>query len=176
MEIVKKVELLENTMERNLSLISNYDTKASIILSTVLAVLTIIFSSDKLEGILYAQSEIKSLNCLYIIFLSLSFFSIFLCLVFMFAVLFPRTNRDKIIAKQKSTSFVFFKDVATTKYENFSSRCNTIDYQDVLNEFIEQIYIISKICLKKHRLFKVGVSFLIIGCIFLITTFVIKQF
>jgi hypothetical protein len=84
------------------------------------------------------------------------------------SVIIPRLNKDK---EQKSITY--FGDIANFKLTDFKKRIKQTSEEDYENEIIEQIYISSKIALRKHLQFKDVIFTFFIGIFLLIVDFFI---
>lgn len=173
----EKIEYIEATIERTVTWITNYDTKASIISSLIFAALAIVFTSDN-RAQWFITPENKFLEVMYYILLVV-IITVILSITSMFVVLIPRTNR-KHVKIQKNTSdtksIIYFNDISTIEYNSFCDTWETMKNDDYLDKVLEQLYSLSIVCSKKNLAFKMGTLFLFVAsfafcCLILISFF-----
>ena len=148
-----QIEITTQTLERNLGFISNCDNKASIILTAVGVLLTIILTSEGLASIKdilkKSLSQITFLNFIYMFVFFSSVIILLSGILFLISVLIARSGISE--TKGSKNSLIFFGGI-----NSFNRIAN---YDDI----ISQIYINSKITKKKYRRYNLGLKFTVIG-------------
>lgn len=179
--IVKKADALE-TLERTIGFINNCDTKASVLLGVYGVILTIMLSKD-------AALEMKSLFDFSVSRGDWVKFLIPFCLVFgtcllliglykLLSVFSPKINCNDL--KQNGlelNSNIFFGTIcASRSYEGFKECFLNCSDEEFLNDIMSQIYLNSKICIKKFSNCKIGLFASTIGAVVLGSTWVLGLF
>lgn len=163
----KNIESLELSLDRINAWISNCDQKAGILLATIGVMITVLFTTDFVDGI---KNDIVSPFFDYLKFPRAYEFSLFRCLFFCFLFLvviacvktsfyslktISATTDSKSINGDNpslvSKSYLFFQTIADMNYAEFKEFGGDEKYQDDLTS---QIYINSKICAAKFAQYK----------------------
>lgn len=163
----KSIESLELSLDRINAWISNCDQKAGILLATIGVMITVLFTTDFVDGV---KNDIVSPFLNYLKFSRAYEFSLFRCLFFCFLVLvvimcvetsfyslktISATTDSKSIngvdTSMVSKSYLFFQTIADMNYAEFKEFGGDEKYHDDLTS---QIYINSKICAAKFAQYK----------------------
>lgn len=161
-----QIEITTQTLERNLGFISNCDNKASIILTAVGVLLTIILTSEGLASIKdilkKSLSQITFLNFIYMFMFFSSVIILLSGILFLISVLIARSGISE--TKGSKNSLVFFGGINSfNRIANYEKAIKKMDKKDLLVDLISQIYINSKIATKKYRKYNLGLKFTVIG-------------
>ena len=161
-----QIEITTQTLERNLGFISNCDNKASIILTAVGVLLTIILTSEGLASIKdilkKSLSQITFLNFIYMFVFFSSVIILLSGILFLISVLIARSGISE--TKGSKNSLIFFGGINSfNKIANYEKAIKKMDKKDLLDDLISQIYINSKIATKKYRRYNLGLKFTVIG-------------
>ena len=161
-----QIEITTQTLERNLGFISNCDNKASIILTAVGVLLTIILTSEGLASIKdilkKSLSQITFLNFIYMFVFFSSVIILLSGILFLISVLIARSGISE--TKGSKNSLIFFGGINSfNKITNYEKAIKKMDKKDLLDDLISQIYINSKIATKKYRRYNLGLKFTVIG-------------
>lgn len=161
-----QIEITTQTLERNLGFISNCDNKASIILTAVGVLLTIILTSEGLASIKdilkKSLSQITFLNFIYMFMFFSSVIILLSGILFLISVLIARSGISE--TKGSKNSLVFFGGINSfNRIANYEKAIKKMDKKDLLDDLISQIYINSKIATKKYRKYNLGLKFTVIG-------------
>jgi len=158
--------------------INNSDTKSSIMLGLVGVVFTILFSNLK-----FIDSMIKVVtNCcvkitfsdlLYLLMTAISLMILFSGIYMLIRVLIPKLKLNI----NNNDSVIYFGSIG--KYESvndFKGKALCIKKEELLDDLLNQIYINSKICMKKFNNYNVGIRSLIVGIISFVLLYLIGLF
>lgn len=161
-----QIEITTQTLERNLGFISNCDNKASIVLTAVGVLLTIILTSEGLASIKdilkKSLSQITFLNFIYMFVFFSSVIILLSGILFLISVLIARSGISE--TKGSKNSLIFFGGINSfNKIANYEKAIKKMDKKDLLDDLISQIYINSKIATKKYRRYNLGLKFTVIG-------------
>ena len=161
-----QIEITTQTLERNLGFISNCDNKASIVLTAVGVLLTIILTSEGLASIKdilkKSLSQITFLNFIYMFVFFSSVIILLSGILFLISVLIARSGISE--TKGSKNSLIFFGGINSfNKITNYEKAIKKMDKKDLLDDLISQIYINSKIATKKYRRYNLGLKFTVIG-------------
>ena len=161
-----QIEITTQTLERNLGFISNCDNKASIILTAVGVLLTIILTSEGLASIKdILKKSLNQITFLNFIYMFVFFSSVIILLsgiLFLISVLIARSGISE--TKGSKNSLIFFGGINSfNKIANYEKAIKKMDKKDLLDDLISQIYINSKIATKKYRRYNLGLKFTVIG-------------
>ena len=161
-----QIEITTQTLERNLGFISNCDNKASIILTAVGVLLTIILTSEGLASIKdilkKSLSQITFLNFIYMFMFFSSVIILLSGILFLISVLIARSGISE--TKGFKNSLIFFGGINSfNRIANYEKAVKKMDKKDLLDDLISQIYINSKIATKKYRKYNLGLKFTVIG-------------
>jgi len=172
-----------NILDRIIGFINNCDTKTSIILGGALAIIAVVFSTDGLTKIynitkLILQPNIgkpTGVGVLYITLLLIFAVVLTVGLIFLVLSLVGRTSSK--VHKSCKNSKIFFGHISSVDSpEKFRKSIFASSKDDLLNDILNQIYINSKICSKKFKLYNWGLCLSIIGLGMMIVLFVIGVF
>lgn len=154
--------------------IDNADTKISIafgILSAVFAAFGLIagFNSDKIIP------DKISIKIAVLVFLCLCVCAFLAALIIFALALIPHLGNTK---KRKEDSFsIFYGDIASCiDLADFKRKDHNATKDDVNEKLIEEIYVNSKICLRKMKYFRVGLVLSIVGILLMTVAFAILLF
>ena len=163
-----QIEITTQTLERNLGFISNCDNKASIILTAVGVLLTIILTSEGLASIKdilkKSLSQITFLNFIYMFMFFSSVIILLSGILFLISVLIARSGIRETKGSVQKNSLIFFGGINSfNRIANYEKAIKKMDKKDLLDDLISQIYINSKIATKKYRRYNLGLKFTVIG-------------
>lgn len=161
---------LQVDMDRIIGFVERYFTKTSIILGVWGVIISIFFEKSVFEFIykLYLNA-INKLNVVAIAFIVFSVISIciFLCgIIHLIIVLIARAPRSKKDSK------VFYTDIACNSLQEYKRKILNLTKEQVSDDYINQIYINSVLCKKKHKHYNRGLLLSVFGFLmFLISVF-----
>lgn len=159
-ELEYKIKVASQTLEHNIRFVSNCDAKASIILTAVGIVTSIIFAK-------YAFSEILSLinRCIELNnFLSkfcLLLFTSAICIMFLgvfnlISVLVATISEEPVDPKGKDSLTFFAGILKSGDYQTYREKFYEMSREDLLDDFIKQIYINADIAAHKYKKYNKG--------------------
>lgn len=165
----------DDIYEQVSSWINNCDSKASILLALVGAILSIAFTSDTmLNGIVSLTKNVVSLlkgtgdSCacasffiLVVLGLAIGFFidSIRNLLL----VLYARLDDSR---GQENPSISFYRSIGAKPYDEYKSLVENIPDDDFVEDKLRQVYDCSKICTNKFNFYNEGIKSMKIGLVF----------
>jgi len=170
-------EELGKILERINFWISNCDTKISFALAFAGVLLAGFFSSSIITGSLNtliektAKINIASFwEVVVLIVCTLVLIVFIICTVVAVTYLFKALKGaiDTSVYKESgltSDSLIFFGTIANQTFQAFKDKTNTSDDNKMKNDLLSQIYINSKNCDNKFKLYNIGVNLLIISVI-----------
>ena len=170
LDIDFRIEIATQTLERNIGFISSCDNKASIILTAIGVLLTIILTN---EGITKIYTLIK--KCINTVsFCSIMYLTIFFTIILIFVLGIVFLIRVLVAKTDNKTashcSNIFFEGI--NNYENvelYNKEFSNLDKVAILNEIISEIYINSIIAATKYKIYNIGLKLTVIGfCFFII--------
>lgn len=152
--------------------VKHADTKTSILLGFIaifIGLSTTIFNSLNtiMEG---------NFNIAYVVFLII-FISIYILLscgsiIFCLLSLLARLKIDKF---NNTNSIIYFGNIVSESIEDYKSHCNSITEEELIDDYLTQIYINSNIAKRKYKFFNIALIFacslLFITLILLLMTF-----
>lgn len=156
-----RIELMEKNLERVINWVNNCDQKASILLTLLGVVVTLVFTSgvfEKIDNVIIApflmyirtgEGTFCWLNALLSLFLLISILSVALSLKYLLAVLTSNIDYDKIRKSEPNMvekSYIFFGGIADMKYNDFYLSPDSY-YEDLRS----QVYANSLVCKKKFK-------------------------
>lgn len=153
--------------------ISNIDNKISFILAFVGVFVGFLISKGTPNVIKYISNipikDIATLNMGQIVSMFLLFtmyLSSISCIILLLLALLGRVN-SKIYKEYKLTtnSLIFFGSISKMNYSNYKEKCKKENDKQLLNDINSQIYINSKICDYKFKLYNYSIKLLIISFI-----------
>lgn len=165
-------------LDRTIKLINSCDAKTYIILGVYGIIFIIIFTTNRFEqlSIIIINIFNKS-TCFNVYFLCL-FLLIASILIYIYGffelifTLYARIEVDIPSDEFQSDSYIYFAKIAKNiNYEEYKQKLISCNSDDLLNDYISQIYINAIICDKKFKTYKMGIwSFFIsiISFIFLL--------
>jgi hypothetical protein len=161
-----KIEIATQTLERNIGFINSCDNKASIILTVVGVLLTIILTNEGIIRIfVLLQNCINAKTMCSIIYLILlSAVLLILCagLVLLINVLIAKVDNSEV----SNNSPIFFSGINSYKnIKEYSEKIYKMSKDDILNELISEIYINADIATKKYKKYNIGLKLTISGFI-----------
>ena len=154
-----KYELMEKNLERVINWVNNCDQKASILLTLLGVVVTIVCTSDVFDNfyniviapfLTYVRTGIGYFSFYRTLIAILSFISILsiaLSLIYLLATLSPKIDYDKLRKTESEMlekSNIFFGSIANTKYNDFN-----LSYESYFEDLRSQVYVNSLICKNK---------------------------
>ena len=149
---------LESTLSRVHDWIQNAEQKVSILFA-VQGIVIALVAVPTYEAISLSLSRMSSLEwtifILMLVVLLYSFYASIACLT-------PHLSK-----KGYGSSVIYFGDIARTDLSNFKKRMGEVTDTEYKNDLTDQIHVSSKIALKKHSLFRLGIITFIIGMVLL---------
>lgn len=180
-------EQMEHNLDRVNMWIGNCDQKASFLLAVVGVMLSIIFTSESLVSSIktilvepflqYYNNHVGSFCCfrfLIAVFLILGSVSMFCALLFLLMSLSAKTDSNRLKKENpglEDKSLLFYGSISNMSYSDYSSKTN-----DKYNDYRSQVYINSKICIKKFNRYKRGLKLTIVATLLLTPAFVMLLF
>lgn len=166
--IEDQIELSTQTLERNLGFINNCDNKASIILTAVGVLITIVLTNDgllRIKDILKCCFSQKAIwDIVYAILFIGSGLLLIVGILILISVLLARLNANGIRGMKNTTSLTYFKDIISiSKFSDYKNRFKNMSKTDLLDDLISQIYINADIATKKYRRYNLGLKLTIAG-------------
>lgn len=169
MENKQNHEELNEILNRNIAWIENCDSKASIIISGIGVVISIILATDYVtkfhEIYEYMIEQNQCLSYFYLILWGISILSIIVGSFLLFRVLIPRIDPKEYSNRGiQQESLLYFSSISKFKtlsaYKQKLVECTADKMQD---DLISQIYICSLICDKKFKNYKYGLFITLTG-------------
>lgn len=177
-ESLKKEDLCL-ILDRNEQWINSCDTKASILVSGIIAIAGIGLAFDYVSvvaEIVNAMNKKENFwSILYLVLLVLSCVSVVAGLGCLVAVLRAKVKPEEYRSRGLITdSLLFFGTIAkNTTVKKYSIKLNECNEKGLRDEIISQIYICSLICQRKYVYFNRGMLFGVIGVAAFASLFVI---
>ena len=167
-DINYQIEISTQTLERNLGFISNCDNKASIILTAVGVLLTIILTNEGINNIKKILEKCIFQMTFWDFVYTFVFFSsgiiLILGILLLISVLIARSGIGKKKETKKKKSLIFFGDINSyNTIADYNKEIKKTNKKEMLDDLISQIYINSKIATKKYRKFNLGLKLTVIG-------------
>ena len=151
----EKIEFVKHIYSLNQEILQMADTKSSIILGISGVIISIIVATDiktvSVENQYYLGGAV--------------IFSLLTSLSQFFAI-FPRITKNNNI-----TNFLFYKSILQFNRHEYSEQLNKIDSNEILNDYINNIYNLALIQDKKYFWLKIGFVFLNISIILISISF-----
>ena len=161
---IRKIDIATQTLERNIGFINNCDTKTSIVLATVGALLAIILTNDGLKTILKIVTTCaEGKNFCNILYLSVLFSSVSLLVLGLCRLTSVLVAKTAPLAKgnsdKKGKSMIFFGGIvnfgdSTTYRDKFVA----MQESEFLEELVSEIYINAEIASLKYRRYNQGLK------------------
>lgn len=172
-----KIEIATQTLERNISFVTNCDNKTSIVLAIIGVFLTIILTNDGLNaiyGIIKACIEIKIFcSIMYLLALGVAIVVMVLGIYNLCMVLIAKTS-ETAEGLTLTNSRIFFTGINKHgNYEVYKAKFYEMSERELLDELIAQIYINSDIASKKYNKYNNGVKWTIIGFVLFVVILLI---
>lgn len=177
LDVENKIEVATQTLERNIGFVTNCDNKASIVLTIVGVLLTIILTNDGLKEIFRIVNHcIESNTTGSKVYL--------LCLIIATGVLIFGISKlgNVLIAKvsekecgiEHRNSKIFFGDIQKNENcESYKKEFCIMKNTDLLDDLIEQIYINAQIANLKYTGFNKGFRVTLIGFALFVLTLIV---
>lgn len=180
-DIDYQIEISTQTLERNLGFISNCDNKASIILTAVGVLLTIILTNDGISNIFnLIKSCISTKTFCDIIFLIVfvaSLITLLIGMLLLICVLIAKLDLNRIKGIQKNKSRIYFGDIYSHyTYIEYKKAFLKMKKNDLLDDLISQIFINSTIATKKYKRYNLGFKLTMIGFFVFIVVLLIGNY
>ena len=176
-EVENKIEIATQTLDRNIVLVTNCDTKTSIVLALVGVLLTIILTNDgvkKLSDII--STCVRELTAVNIIYLLFFFVSVVLMLYGIFklcSVLIANTS-ESLEGYSKEHSKIFFGGIQKhNDVKDYIKRFKNMNEDRLLEELLAEIYDNARIATQKYKKYNIGLKFTMIGFVFSVVTFLV---
>lgn len=164
------------TLERVNFWISNCDTKISFALAFAGVLLAGFFSSSIITGSLGKlidkafkidmTAKLWEVRILDVTMLLLIAFTISVVVAVTYLFMGLKGSIDASVYKEHglmTDSVIFFGTIANQTFQSFKNKVMTIEANQVHNDLLSQIFINSKICRRKFRLYNNGVNYLIVS-------------
>lgn len=170
----RQIDIATQTLERNMSLISNCDTKTSIVLTTIGGLLAIILTSDGFSTIydivVKCINEKSFCNVLYLSFLVGTICVLSVGLWNLVSALVARVDCKSVTdINLQSDSNIFFAGICRNPdYFTYEKKFIGMNESELLKQLIKEIYINSKIASAKYHKYNIGLKLSIIGFVFFI--------
>ena len=170
---IKSLEELQIDMDRIIGFVERYFTKTSIMLGVWGVVISIFFEENVSNAVVNTFSQaIHNVNFLSVCFIVVCTISI---LLFITGIIFFCIT---LVARAKNShkdSKMFYTDIASNKnVDEYKNKIEQLTETDIREDYINQIYINSKLCKKKNSSYNKGVFLTLIGFGIFIVTLVIR--
>lgn len=158
-------EELEKDLSRIIGFVNSCDSKSSIVMSGVLAIVALIAGlngpslADHFKNNLDSAGVILSL-----VFLIVSVALIIIGLSFVISSLYARGKPDN---QAYHDSLIYYGSISSLEYDDYKESVLSRTNEDYLEDLASQVHINSVICSKKYRLYNKGLIFSIVGIILL---------
>ena len=172
-----KIEIATQTLDRNISFVTNCDNKTSIVLAAFGVLLAIILTNEGLNEIFnIVKTCIETKNFCSILYLLCFAGAIFVMVLGMFnlgSVLVAKTS-EEAIGRKDENSRIFFAGISKSgDYKTYNQRFYAMSKEDLLNDLIEQIYINADIASTKYATYNLGFRRTIIGFVLFVVLLLI---
>lgn len=169
-------------LDRIIFWIENSDMKASIVLSGVGVLFSILLTTEYFtlltEMLNSFIANINVIGVIFIILIILSFVGMIYGVVRLIRVLNPSINSDfytdNEIVKDSVIAFTGISKLKT--FVEYQDKCKKTSQEDLMNDIQSQIYICSIICNKKFINYKIGSRCLLLGFLLLTLVVIIRTF
>ena len=164
-----KIDVATQTLDRNISLVSNCDNKASIVLTVFGVLFTIIMTSDGLKKIFSIVNHCISEKSFWSITYLVSFAGAILVMAcgifFLGKVLVARITKHPI--EEEYTSLIFFSGInKACDFKTYLHDYCMMSKEALLDDLLKQIYINADIACSKYTNYNCGLKYAIIGFVF----------
>lgn len=177
LEIEDKINVATQTLERNIGFVTNCDNKASIVLTIVGVLLTIILTNDGLKEIFRIVNHCIEAN-------TIGSKIYLLCFVIATGILILGISKlgNVLVAKvsekeceiENRNSKIFFGDIQKNETcESYKKDFRIMKNTDLLDDLIEQIYINARIANLKYTKFNKGFKITLIGFMLFVVVLII---
>ena len=175
-----QIEQATQTLERNIGFITTCDNKASVVLTAIGVLLTLIFTNDGLETInQILTSCIKEktfCSALYLIVFIIVIVAFLFGLYNLIGVLVARTNM-KANGTEKIDSQIFFLGIAkNANYNIYKDNFYKLSRQNFLDQLISEIYINAIIAERKYQKYNWGLRLSLVGFILFVSLILIGMY
>ncbi|MPN08926.1 hypothetical protein SDC9_156214 [bioreactor metagenome] len=172
-----KIEIATKTLERNIGFVTNCDNKASIMLTAIGVLLTILLTNDGLKeiyGIIESCINAKTFCCvLYLICFVVSVFIMAVGIFNLGSVLLAKTL-EKADGLEAMDSRIFFYGIRKNRdFNSYRSKFYSMEQKELLDELIAQIFINADIATQKYEKYNLGLKRTLIGFFMFIIVFLI---
>lgn len=180
-DMSEKSNLIQR-LDRILDWIKSCDTKASIVIAGIGVTLTLLTSSDSLDGmkkiIISFIDNINFANLVYLMALIVSLGLTIWGLINLILVLVPRLNKfSGSISNTRASSLYYFGKISNIDYASFKQNMEKeINTPDEIEDLLSQIYINAQICNLKYSYYRKGIMFSFIGIGSFISLYIIGLF
>lgn len=167
---MKKNKCNKEDLYKNLDItnswINNSDNKASIMIAFLgFSLFELCKNTNYINCIInILQKCISNINfsdCLFILFMGISFVFIILGLYKLLKVLIPSLKNNKTLPE----SLIYYGYISSIEQSDYRKMVKEATEEKVINDLINQNYINSKICFKKFNNFKYGTFFIFLGIV-----------
>lgn len=178
--LIYKIEIATQTLDRNIGFITNCDNKTSIALASFGVLLVIILTNEGLNEIFNIIKSCIIANNLYCTLFLICFLgAIFLMGLGMFnlgSVLVAKTS-EEAIGRKDENSRIFFAGIRKSgDYNIFYEKFYTMSKEELLSDLIEQIYINADIASIKYKTYNLGIKRTIKGFVSFVFLFLVGIF
>lgn len=158
----KSLADLQTDMDRVIGFVERYFTKTSIILGVWGVVLSIFFEETVSSVVIAAFTEaIGNITFWNVCFLIISFASIVMFIIGISNLCLTLIAKAK---NSKKDSKIFYTDISLNEtVEEYKYKLEHLTEDDIRNDYINQIYINSKLCKQKNDNYNRGVFCTLIG-------------
>lgn len=167
-----KIEIATQTLDRNISFVTNCDNKTSIVLASFGVLLAIILTNEGLNKIFnivkICIASKTFCNILYLLCLAGAIIVMVLGMFSLGSVLVARTSEEANGRKDENSRIFFVGIRKNGDYKTYNQKFLAMDRESLLNDLIEQIYINADIASTKYASYNLGIRRTAIGFIFFV--------
>ena len=167
-----KIEIATQTLDRNISFVTNCDNKTSIVLASFGVLLAIILTNEGLNEIFNIVKTCIATktfcNILYLLCLTGAITSMVVGMFNLGSVLVARTSKEANGRKDENSRIFFVGIRKNGDYKTYNEKFLAMDRESLLNDLIEQIYINADIASTKYASYNLGLRRTAIGFIFFV--------
>lgn len=166
----EKYKKIENILNRTIEFINSCDTKASIIITLVgilMTVLPTIFVGDVIR---IKNSDIQLCNrwCIaYFVIAGVSMVFMIIIMIMLIVVLFARTQN-------KRNSKMFFGNISKKELSEYEEEMVRLNDDELFSDLIQQIHNNSIICDKKFRYFNKALVLLLVSIVCIVADIFVR--
>lgn len=158
----------KDILDRCIVFIGNCDNKSSIVLSLVGIIVAIVFSDDRVAKYIAVSKTVFQFrhwfDCLFFIGGVAALLSLFAGI---FHLIWSLKAKVQTIPAQADSVLYFGAIAKNSTFDAYKKKVIAIDNEDLVNDYIKQIYINSRICSNKYQNYNRGLILSVIG-VFLI--------